>query len=83
MTHNTNGKIDKYNFMKHRMLDPLSHLHDCNLNHYKLQISAYAWLLEQVGFIPRDLGFRHLTTPYRFNYMKKEIENIMPNHYDF
>lgn len=83
MTHNTNGKIDKYNFMKHRMLDPLSHLHDCNLNHYKLQISAYSWLLEQVGFIPRDLGFRHLTTPYRFNYMKKEIENIMPNHYDF
>lgn len=79
----TNGKIDKYNFMKYRMLDPLGHLHDCNYNHYRLQISAYAWLLEQAGFIPRNLEFRHLNTPYQFDYMKKEIENIMPNLYNF
>ena len=79
----TGGKIDTYNFMKHKMLDPLSHLMDCNYNYYRLQISCYAWLLEQAGFIPRDLGFRHLTTPYRFKYMKKEVESIMPNYYDF
>lgn len=79
----TNGKIDKYNFMKHRMLDPLSHLMDCNYNHYRLQISAYAWLLEQAGYIPRNLEFRHLTTQYEFKYMKKEVESIIPNKYDF
>ena len=79
----TNGKIDTYNFMKHKMLDPLSHLMDCNYNHYRLQLSCYAWLLEQAGFIPRNLEFRHLTTPYQFDYMKKEVESIMPNVYDF
>jgi hypothetical protein len=79
----TNGKIDTYNFMKHRMLDPLSHLMDCNYNHYRLQISCYAWLLEQAGFIPTDLEFRHITTPYQFKYMKKEVESIMPDTYDF
>jgi hypothetical protein len=79
----TNGKIDTYNFMKHRMLDPLGHLHDVNYNHYRLQISCYAWLLEQAGYIPRNLGFRHLTTPYQFEYMKKEVESILPEVYDF
>lgn len=83
MTHNTNGKIDTYSFMKYKMLDPLSHLDDVNYNHYRLQISCYAWLLEQAGFIVSDLEFRHLTTPYRFKYMKKEVESIMPNYYDF
>lgn len=79
----SNNKIDTYSFMKHKMLDPLSHLHDVNYNHYRLQISCYAWLLEQAGYIPRNLGFRHLTTPYRFQYMKKEVESIMPNYYNF
>lgn len=79
----TSGKIDTYSFMKYKMLNPLSHLDDVNYNHYRLQISCYAWLLEQAGFIVSDLEFRHLTTPYRFKYMKKEVESIMPNYYDF
>jgi hypothetical protein len=79
----TNKKIDVYSFMKHKMLDPLGHLDDVNANHYKLQISCYAWLLEQAGYIPRNLEFRHLNTPYPVKYMKKEIESIMPQTYDF
>lgn len=79
----TNKKIDVYSFMKHKMLAPLSHLDDVNANHYKLQISCYAWLLEQAGYIPRHLEFRHLNTPYPVKYMKEEIESIMPQTYNF
>lgn len=79
----TNKKIDVYSFMRYKMLAPLDHLDDVNANHYKLQISCYAWLLEKAGYIPRNLEFRHLTTPYPVEYMKKEVESIMPNYYDF
>lgn len=82
MTHNTNKKIVK-NSIFGKMRDPLGHLDCCNYNHYRLQISMYAKLLEKAGFIPRYLGFRHLNTAYRFDYMKEEVESIMPNYYDF
>ena len=78
----TNKKIVK-NSIFGKMKDPLGHLDCCNYNHYRLQISMYAKLLEKAGFIPRHLGFRHLNTAYRFDYMKKEVESIMPNYYDF
>lgn len=79
----TNGKIDTYSFMKHRMLEPLGHLDDVNYNHYRLQISCYAWLLEQAGFIPKGLEFKHLNKTYEFDYMKKEVDTIMPDFYNF
>lgn len=74
----TNKKIDTYNPFKNKMKDPISHLDCCNYNHYRLQISAYAWLLEQAGYKVRYLGFTHLNKPYRFEYLKKEIDSIMP-----
>lgn len=83
--HKTNKEIKTANFYGGKMLSPLDHLGCCNYNHYRLQISAYAWLLEQGGFTPRYLGFTHLNKPYRFEYMKKEIESIIPRKikYDF
>lgn len=36
------------NFQK--MLDPISHLDNCNFNHYKLQLSIYSWILIQYGY---------------------------------
>lgn len=74
----TNKKIDTINPFKTKMKDPLSHLDCCNYNHYRLQISAYAWLLEKAGYTIRYLGFTHLNKPYRFDYLKKEIDSIMP-----
>jgi hypothetical protein len=74
----TNKKIDKFSVFG-KMQDPLSHLDCCNYNHYRLQISAYAWMLKQAGFIPRHLEFRHLNKPYVFDYMK-DIETIIPNY---
>lgn len=78
----TNKKIVKASIFG-KMKDPLGHLDCCNYNHYRLQISTYAWLLEQAGYTVEELEFKHLNTPYRFDYMKKEVESIMPNYYDF
>lgn len=76
MTHNTNKKISKTNIFQ-KMKDPISHLDDCNYNHYRLQISLYAWLLEQEGFIVRNLSFTHINKPYEFDYMYDEIDQIL------
>jgi hypothetical protein len=40
----TNKKIDFCNQWGQRMLDPISHLSDCNYNLYTLQLSLYAYL---------------------------------------
>lgn len=60
-----------------KMLDPLSHLDDCNYNHYRLQISTYAWLLEQENYVIRNTGFTHLNKKYIFPYMKEEVELML------
>jgi hypothetical protein len=81
-THNTNKKIDTTS-MFGNMLDPVSHLNDCNYNHYRLQISVYAWMLEQAGYKVRGTRFTHLNNPYIFNYMKDEVEAILGIKKDF
>jgi ATP-dependent exoDNAse (exonuclease V) beta subunit len=84
----TNKKIATTNFFG-KMLPPLDHLDCCNYHHYRLQISTYAWLLEQAGFIPRYIGFTHINTPYRFDYNPKEVElmlthaGLLETKYDF
>ena len=60
---------------------PLSSLDCCNYNHYSLQISSYAWLLEQAGYAVRNLSFTHINQPYEFEYMKDEVENMMNDFY--
>lgn len=72
----TNKKIDTTNFFGN-MKDPLSHLPCCNYNHYRLQISTYAWLLEQEGYTVRSTRFSHLNKPYIFEYMKDEVELML------
>jgi hypothetical protein len=67
----------KKSFVGSYMLPPLDHLQDCNLNHYKLQICTYAWMLEQEGYIVKDLAFTHLNEMYRFAYMKEEVEAML------
>ena len=78
----TNNKIDKTS-MFGKMKDPLSHLDDCNYNHYRLQTSVYAWILEQAGYTVRSVRFSHLNTPYTFEYMKWEVEAMLGVTKDF
>jgi len=46
----TNKKIDKTSFVNwegisKKMLGPLAHLDDCNLNHYNIQLSIYMYII--------------------------------------
>ncbi len=77
----TNKTIKKTNPFQ-KMLAPLDHLDDCTYNHYRLQISFYAWMLEQAGFIIAGTSFTHLNNPHIFDYMKTEIESIIPDYLD-
>lgn len=67
----------KKSFVGSYMLPPVDHLMDCNYNHYKLQISTYAWMLEQEGYIIKNVSFTHLNEQYRFDYLKKEVEAML------
>lgn len=72
----TNEEIKKSNYFG-KMLGPLSHLDCCNYNHYRLQISTYAWMLEQAGYTVRNTAFTHLNKPYVFDYLKTEVKLML------
>lgn len=55
----TNKVIKTEGFQGQCMLGPLDHLQDCNYTHYCLQISLYAYMLEQAGRTARSLSFTH------------------------
>lgn len=59
----TNGRFDTKSFQfkgKHKMMySPLNKFQDCHLSHYTLQLSTYAWMLEQFGLKPRRLRLLH------------------------
>lgn len=73
-----------------KMLSPISHLDDCNGMHYTIQLSMYAYMLEQFGYKlrPNGLLIRHILfegdepvdeIPYPVNYLKKEVKDIFRN----
>ena len=65
--HKSNSKIDlKSGFDSNtrsyvKMKYPLNTLDDCNYNHYALQLSTYAWMLQKINpnFIIKDLIINH------------------------
>lgn len=86
----TNKKIEKESFKDKEgnyrmMIGPLSHLMDCNYNHYTLQLSLYQYMGEYMGFKPgirRIIHYPHTIFPhlpppkpvvYQLEYMKKEV----------
>lgn len=52
--HKTNAKIDLKGFYNSalrttdKMKFPLTNLDECNYNHYQLQLSMYAWMLQKL-----------------------------------
>lgn len=63
---------------------PLNTLDDCNYNHYALQLSTYAWMLQKINpnFIIKDLIINHYdhdgnNTLYHCDYLKKEVERML------
>ena len=75
----TNNKIDTENKWN-KLLGPLSHLDDCKFNVYSMQISMYAWMMEQFGFKVRNLAFHHFNQKYEVEYLKDECATIIDAH---
>lgn len=76
----TNKKgIQRQSYKDQRMLNPLSFLPDCNYYHYTLQLSLYAWMLEQFGYRIRGLKLiskrfmddEEIPQKYRIPYMSE------------
>ena len=89
----TNKEIKKrgfYNSSKKKnvcLKYPLSHIEDCNYNVYTLQLSLYAYMLQQLNpdFNIRSLKLVHIArdgkqTVYELKYLKEDIEKML-KHY--
>lgn len=89
----TNKKIDLksgYNSSTKstaKMQYPLNNLDDCNYNHYSLQLSTYAWMLQKINpnFIIKDLVLVHFDhndnqTVYHLDYLKDDVIRML-DHY--
>ena len=90
VTHNTNKEIQLKGFYdssirsEQKMLYPLSNLGDCNYNHYQLQLSTYAWMLQKIHpeFIIKGLILNHYdhdgrNTLYNCSYLKDDVEKML------
>lgn len=94
--HKTNAKLEFTGFPVYnpksfkrepkKMFSPLQHLDDCNGIHYTIQLSSYAFMLEEAGYECRSLTLHHvifdedeqdiLVINYPLNYLKKEVKNM-------
>ena len=88
--HKTNKEIklksvyNPYTKSATKMKYPLNNLDDVNYNHYQLQLSTYAWMLQQLNpnFIIKDLILNHYdhnnkNTIYHCDYLKDEVEKML------
>lgn len=89
----TNKEIKKYSyfdknkFSRIMMKYPLNNIEDCNFYHYSLQLSTYAYLLQQ---IKPELNIKKLMlihidhddkiTEYTVDYLKNDVERML-KHY--
>ena len=88
--HKTNKKIDqKSGFdtktkQNVKMKYPLNNLDDCNMMHYTMQLSTYAWMLQKINpnFVIKDLILNHYdhegnNTLYHCEYRKHDVEKML------
>lgn len=80
----TKGGFDTRIKQTAKMLYPLNTLDDCNLNHYNLQLSTYAWMVKKLNpdFKIKDLILVHFDhngkeTVYHLPYLEKEVEQML------
>ena len=88
--HKTNKKLDLKSFFNNqskssvKMKYPLNTLDDCNYNHYQMQLSTYAWMLQKINpdFVIKDLILNYYdhdgnNTLYHCDYLKTEVERML------
>jgi len=56
----TNKEITRTSKYHNKMLNGLEHLEDCHLTKYSLQLGLYKWMLEQDGFVVKDMHLIHI-----------------------
>jgi len=63
---------------------PLNNLMDCNMMHYSLQLSTYAWMIQQMNpdFIIKKLTIIHYdhsggVTNHNIEYLKDDVERML------
>lgn len=90
ITHNTNKKIETKSFYNSKtkssvkMKFPLNNLDDVNYYHYALQLSTYAWMIQQIDpmYEIEDLVLVHFDhsdnmTVYHLPYLKDEVIKML------
>jgi hypothetical protein len=88
--HKSNKKIDLKAFYdssirsEKKMKYPLTDLGDCNFNHYQLQLSTYAWMVQKLNpnFVIKSLTLNHYdhegnNTLYPCSYLKDDVEKML------
>lgn len=85
----TNKRILKESDFGKKGLGPLTHLDDCNYNHYALQLSIYQYILLKTGYVSTDTSFgrallhlteyepRSIMIPYFETETEKVIETFL------
>lgn len=70
----TNDKLPMESYNHQKMLYPFDQLDDCSFNHYAVQLSIYAYMLELQGFKCRKLFIDHYEESYEVEYLKDSVE---------
>lgn len=78
----TGKEMKFYTEYESKMLAPLEHLDQCKYNRYSLQLSLYAWMLEQAGENISRLGIIWFKPDHKIRviptvYMKYEVEKML------
>jgi ATP-dependent exoDNAse (exonuclease V) beta subunit len=90
LDYKTNREIKKSSYynsstrQKQMMQYPVNNLQDCNLSHYNLQLSLYAWMLKKAHpeLTVKSLTIIHIdhkdkTTFYDLPYLEKDVERML------
>jgi len=78
----TNKEINLISKYNKTMLGPLSHLEECEANIYTIQLSIYAFMLEEAGYEIDKLTVVHFRkdggiTQYQLPYRREEVKKIL------
>ena len=93
LDYKTNKSIDKKSFYDGRtrksskLKYPLNNIDDCNFMHYSLQLSTYAWMIQQIDprFNIKLLMLIHYdhdnnVNTYECEYLKEDVERMLKFH---
>lgn len=90
VTHNTNKQIKQSSYFNQKtktsekLKYPLNDLDNCNYSTYNMQLSTYAWMIQQLhpDWVCKDLILVHFDhnnnmTTYKMEYLKPQVEKML------